>query len=61
MRFTMSTNVVGAACYSISKGALNIAVAKYAVEYKEDGIIFVALSPGLVKTIQGKSKSIHIE
>lgn len=36
--------------YAMSKAAANILVAKYAVEYKKDGIIFLALSPGYVQT-----------
>jgi len=34
--------------YSISKAALNMAVAKYAAEYKTEGFVFLAISPGLV-------------
>lgn len=36
--------------YSISKAALNMVVTKYAVEYKKDGFVFLAISPGLVNT-----------
>lgn len=36
--------------YSISKGALNIAVAKYNALYKSEGILFMAISPGMVDT-----------
>ncbi|TFY65907.1 hypothetical protein EVG20_g5179 [Dentipellis fragilis] len=36
--------------YSISKAAVNMAVAKYAAEYKPQGILFLAISPGLVDT-----------
>ncbi|KAA1472251.1 NAD(P)-binding protein [Dentipellis sp. KUC8613] len=36
--------------YSISKAAVNMAVAKYAAEYKSQGIFFLAISPGLVDT-----------
>ena len=36
--------------YAISKSATNMAVAKYNALYKKDGILFLAISPGLVNT-----------
>ena len=36
--------------YSISKGAVNVAVAKYNALYKSEGILFMAVSPGFVDT-----------
>ncbi|KDQ50397.1 hypothetical protein JAAARDRAFT_42024 [Jaapia argillacea MUCL 33604] len=36
--------------YSASKAAINVIVAKYAVKFKPEGLLFVALSPGLVNT-----------
>lgn len=36
--------------YSATKAALNTVVAKYSVELRDEGIIFLALSPGLVST-----------
>jgi NAD(P)-dependent dehydrogenase (short-subunit alcohol dehydrogenase family) len=36
--------------YSISKAALNLAVAKFSAQYQKDGILFMAISPGLVET-----------
>ncbi len=36
--------------YAISKAALNVAMAKYAVKYKSDGIVFLSLCPGMVAT-----------
>lgn len=42
--------------YSISKAAVNMVVAKYAAEYKKDGLIFLALSPGLVNTQESTRK-----
>jgi NAD(P)-dependent dehydrogenase (short-subunit alcohol dehydrogenase family) len=42
-----------AAPYSISKAALNTAIAKYSAKHKPEGILFMALSPGVVDT--GKS------
>ncbi|KAF6224741.1 hypothetical protein HO133_009934 [Letharia lupina] len=59
--FTLSTGVADvdflnqldiavSAPYSISKGAVNVAVAKYNALYKSEGILFMAISPGLVDT-----------
>ncbi|KAL5528167.1 hypothetical protein ACEPAF_7303 [Sanghuangporus sanghuang] len=48
--FTLSTGDSVGAPYSISKAAVNLAVAKYAAEYKDQGIVFLAISPGLVST-----------
>ena len=39
--------------YATSKAALNMIVAKYSLAYKNDGIVFLAVSPGLVKTMPG--------
>lgn len=39
--------------YSTSKAALNMIVAKYALACKDDGVIFLSVSPGLVKTMPG--------
>lgn len=47
---TLKTNISNQAPYSISKAALNMAVAKYAAEYKAEGFVFLAISPGLVDT-----------
>lgn len=42
--------------YSSMKAALNMVVTKFAVELKSEGIIFLALSPGLVDTSADKPK-----
>ncbi|KAK7055316.1 NAD(P)-binding protein [Favolaschia claudopus] len=47
---TVSWEFLGAVSYSISKAALNMAVAKYAAEYKPQGFVFVAVHPGIVNT-----------
>lgn len=39
-----------AAPYSISKAAVNLAVAKYNAFYKQEGILFLSISPGVVAT-----------
>ena len=43
--------------YSSMKAALNMVVAKYAVELKGEGIVVLALSPGLVDTSSDKPAS----
>lgn len=45
--------------YSISKAGLNMAVAKFAAAYKDEGIIFLNVSPGLVKTMAGREYSLN--
>lgn len=48
--FVIATGHSVSAAYSISKAALNMAVAKYAAEFKDEGFVFLAVSPGLVDT-----------
>lgn len=36
--------------YSVSKAALNMINAKYASELREEGFVFLAISPGVVNT-----------
>jgi NAD(P)-dependent dehydrogenase (short-subunit alcohol dehydrogenase family) len=43
--------------YSSLKAALNMVVARYSIELKGDGVIFLALSPGLVNTQEAPRKS----
>lgn len=43
-------NVATAGVYTISKAALNMAVAKFSAEYSADGVLFLSLSPGMVDT-----------
>lgn len=44
-----------AAPYSISKAAVNTLVSKYNATFgKSEGILFMAISPGLVDTSEGK-------
>ena len=40
--------------YTISKAAVNMAVFKYNAKYKDQGILFFALSPGVVATWEGE-------
>lgn len=47
---TLATEMDFAAPYSVSKAAVNLAIGKYAVKYKAEGIIFLSISPGMVDT-----------
>lgn len=49
-------DIPGSVIYSSIKAATNMVVAKYAVELKEEGIILLALSPGVVNTQEGEGK-----
>jgi NAD(P)-dependent dehydrogenase (short-subunit alcohol dehydrogenase family) len=48
--FIRNFSITDAAPYTISKGALNIAVAKFDAQFRKEGILFMAISPGLVAT-----------
>ncbi|KZP11088.1 NAD(P)-binding protein [Athelia psychrophila] len=48
--FTLRSGIPNSAPYAISKTAVNMVVAKYAAQYKAEGFVFVAVSPGLVDT-----------
>ncbi|KZT75055.1 NAD(P)-binding protein [Daedalea quercina L-15889] len=39
--------------YSVSKAAVNMVMVKYAARFKDEGIVFLTISPGLVNTLQG--------
>ncbi|TQV95123.1 hypothetical protein V2A60_009809 [Cordyceps javanica] len=43
--------------YAISKAALNLAVAKFNSRYKQDGVLFLSISPGFVETGQTRDAS----
>ncbi|RDA83519.1 hypothetical protein CP532_4156 [Ophiocordyceps camponoti-leonardi (nom. inval.)] len=36
--------------YSISKAAMNVAVAKFSAQYKKQGVLFMSICPGMVET-----------
>ena len=55
--FTNSLGIWESAPYSISKAAVNIAVAKYSARYKSEGILFFSISPGVVDTAAAAGKS----
>ncbi|KAL2071006.1 hypothetical protein VTL71DRAFT_14032 [Oculimacula yallundae] len=46
----LALNQTSLVTYSIMKAAINMVVAKYAAEFKSQGVIVLALSPGLVAT-----------
>jgi len=48
--FTLASESSTAAPYSISKAALNMVVAKYAMKLKAEGFTFLSVSPGMVNT-----------
>lgn len=41
--------------YSISKAAMNVAVAKFSAQYAKDGVLFMSICPGAVETGQDNS------
>lgn len=47
---SMQADVQNAITYGISKAAVNLLIARYAVAYKEQGVIFLAMNPGWVYT-----------
>lgn len=47
--FTNQFDVSPAALYSASKAALNMIVAKFSAQYKQDGVLFLAICPGMVE------------
>ena len=42
--------IVDGGAYSISKAAGNVAIAKYNAKYKDQGVLFFSISPGVVST-----------
>ncbi|KAF8204482.1 hypothetical protein K438DRAFT_1757681 [Mycena galopus ATCC 62051] len=51
----LAGEVIGLASYGISKAALNMVVAKYAAQFKSEGFVFLAMSPGMVDTSETKT------
>lgn len=52
---TLDHAVFEAGPYSVSKAAFNMVLARFQAEHKDEGILFFALSPGLVATGHGPS------
>lgn len=48
--FVAKYKITSSAPYSISKAAMNVAVAKFSAQYSKDGVLFMSISPGLVDT-----------
>jgi NAD(P)-dependent dehydrogenase (short-subunit alcohol dehydrogenase family) len=48
---TQQAQVADNITYSISKVAINLLIAKFAISYKDEGVIFLALNPGFVYTM----------
>jgi NAD(P)-dependent dehydrogenase (short-subunit alcohol dehydrogenase family) len=49
-------DIPGSLIYASMKAATNMVVAKYAVELRGEGIVLLALSPGVVNTPEGPGK-----
>jgi NAD(P)-dependent dehydrogenase (short-subunit alcohol dehydrogenase family) len=47
---TLQAEFAAGAPYAISKAAINMVNVKYAVQYRSEGFVFLAISPGLVDT-----------
>ena len=45
--------------YSISKAAMNLAVAKFSAQYAKDGVLFMSICPGSVDTGQYNDSEFH--
>jgi len=52
--FTIKSGFTGITPYSVSKAGVNMVNAKYANEFREDGFLFLAISPGVVNTSLNK-------
>lgn len=48
--FTNEWEVAVAPLYAVSKAAVNMVIAKFNAEYKKDGVLFMAVCPGMVDT-----------
>ena len=47
---TREFDLDSAAPYTISKAAMNAAVAKFSAQYRKDGVLFIGICPGSVNT-----------
>ncbi|KAH8800493.1 hypothetical protein F5884DRAFT_741972 [Xylogone sp. PMI_703] len=52
--WAQKSRVAFTVCYSTTKAAVNMAVARYSVELRKESIIILALSPGFVNTMGDK-------
>ena len=53
-KFALTASVTTGVPYAASKAALNMVVVKFAARFKDEGFVFLAVSPGLVKTLPGR-------
>jgi len=56
--FTLSSGFSVAVPYAASKAAVNMIVAKFAVRFRKEGLVFLAVNPGLVKTMPGTKEEV---
>ncbi len=54
VRFILHNNMIFGPGYSMSKAAMNVAAAKFAAQYRDEGIVFLSINPGFVKTLEGR-------
>lgn len=52
--FIIKTGLDIFAPYAISKAAVNMVAAKYTAKFKDENLLFLSLSPGLVDTVSDK-------
>lgn len=52
--YTVKTTSAQSISYSVSKAALNLVSAKFAARFKDEGVLFIAVEPGLMKTMEGR-------
>ncbi|KAI0088543.1 short-chain dehydrogenases/reductase [Irpex rosettiformis] len=57
-RFTNANDFSTFPSYGMSKAALNLAMAKYASRFRDEGLVFLTISPGLVKTMIGTKEEV---
>ncbi|KAI0088541.1 hypothetical protein BDY19DRAFT_948116 [Irpex rosettiformis] len=57
-RFTNANDFSTFSGYAMSKAALNLAMAKYACQFRDEGLVFLTISPGLVKTMVGTKEEV---
>lgn len=57
--FTNKYDVTPGSLYSASKAAINMIISKYSAQYKEEGVLFLALCPGMVEVGHYKDGMIH--
>ncbi|KAJ6588664.1 hypothetical protein B0H19DRAFT_1057809 [Mycena capillaripes] len=50
LEFALAAGTAAQASYCVAKAALNMVVAKYAAQFKAEGLVFLAMSPGIVDT-----------